>query len=183
MNLRDLLQGTENYKEIFWPVMAKDGNKIKVLLRVLTDAEHQEAKFSTEKYFKAEEVSTDPIMADEFQNEFFTQALWRALRDPKDKTKPVCDCISDFRVLLTRPIKMQLLDEWIAWEQENSPNPDLMSPEDFDKLLIDLKKKPKETLGNVLSLAIAKKLLLTLVSPQEILQKDNGLPSMPSNPQ
>lgn len=161
--------GTSNIKLVKWP-----GSDVQVTIRILSQQDIQEAHFATERLFKVGKIETNLMTADEYENEKSTQILFRSLRNPENLEEPICKTIEEFRRSITREEKKQLIEEYLGFESECSPSPDNLSDDEFDKVLSDLKKKPAETLGNITSMSMLKKLLLTMASPLAELPRDNG---------
>ena len=166
--IEKLKLGTANVKLIKWP-----GNDVTVAMHILSQSEIQESVFAAERLFKGSKIEMNFGTADEYESEIANQKLYRALRDPAED-KPVADNIVEFKKSLTSGERKMLMEEYIAFEQECSPSPDNLSNDEFDKVLSDLKKKPLETIGTITSLAVAKKLLLTMASPPATLPQVNG---------
>lgn len=169
MNLLEKLKaGTRNTKTIKFPGTSQD-----VLIKVLSNADLQDAAFATEMLFKSKGIEMSMSIVDAYEDEKTTQILYRALRDPIDQTKPITASIDEFKSLITKAEKDKLVDEYITLEQECSPNIDSMSEADMHAFLDELKKSP-ETLGNVSNIITARRLISFLVSQLQNSQKDNG---------
>jgi valyl-tRNA synthetase len=156
--LQQLKLGTDNVKLVKFP-----GTDKEVALRIISQRDHQDAAFSTERLFKQEKIDVNMITAEEYESEKATQLLYRALRDPQKLEEPIAPNITEFRKLLTREEKKLLIDEYLGFESECSPSPENMSDEEFDKVLTALKKNSVETIGNITSMSMLKKLLRTTV--------------------
>ena len=167
--LERLKLGTNNTKLVKWP-----GSDLAIIVRILSQQDIQEAIFATERLFKSSKIETNLMTADEFDNEKQTQVLFRAIRDPEDMEKPICQTVEEFRRSLTREEKELLIAEYNGFESECSPSPDNLTNDEFDKVMSDLKKKPAETLGNITSISTLKKLLLIMASPPKKLPRGNG---------
>ena len=161
--MSDLLQkiklGTDNIKIVEWP-----GTKTKVALKILSQREHQEATFATERHFKSEKIEVNLVTSEEYESERATQLLYKALRDPEKTEEPICSSITEFRSSMTREEKRVLTDEYLGFESECSPAADNLSGDEFDRVLSALKKNATETLGSITSMSMLKKLLHTLVN-------------------
>jgi hypothetical protein len=167
--LQKLKLGTNNVKMIDWP-----GTDTKVTLRILSQQQLQEALFDSERLFKVSKIETNLMTAQAYQEEESTQILYRSLRDPINLDEPIAPNITEFRKALTVNEKKILIDEYRSFDAECNPSPDNLSEEDFDRLVADLKKKPEETVSNILSLSIAKRLLLITASAPMRLPKVNS---------
>ena len=166
--MSDLLQklklGTSNVKLINWP-----GTETQIALRILSQAQLQEASFDTERVFKNAKIETNLMTAQIYQEEETNQILYRALRDPANLEEPIAPTIAEFKKALTVNEKKILIEEYSGFDSECNPSPGNLSSEEFDRLTQELKKKPEATLQNITSLPIAKKLLLFMASPAVIL--------------
>jgi hypothetical protein len=149
--------GSDNIKLVDWP-----GSKTKVALKILSQKEHQEATFMTERHFKSEKIEVNLVTAEEYESERATQLLYRSLRDPENMQEPVCPTITEFRDRLTREEKKALTDEYLGFESECSPAADNLSSDEFDAVLSALKKNATQTIGNITSTSMLKKLLLIM---------------------
>lgn len=161
--------GTANTKLINWP-----GTNEKVAMKILSEQDRMEIDFSVDRLYKSEKVEVNLITTSHYEPEKFVQILFRCLRCPDDLDRPLANSITDFRRALTREDTKVLISEYVAFEQECSPSPENLSPEDFDKLLLEVKKNPDTTIGNITNLTTAKKLLLTLAVQPPNLPPDNG---------
>ncbi len=169
-SLRDLLAGTENVQLIKWP-----GTDITIAMRILSDHEIQQATFATERIFAEQKIKYDTIFtSDAYQQEKVTQMLYLSLSYPEDFSKRLEPTITEFRKDLTLDIKSMLSDMYVQFEKDRSPQPETMSQDDFDKLYVEVKKKPEEIHGKLLSSNMLKKLIITLASQPGTLLKDNG---------
>jgi len=167
--MSDLLQkiklGGNNFKLIKWP-----GTDVDVALHVLSEHELQESLFETENIFKAAGILNPHMMnANGYTGEEHTQILFRALRDPSHREEPIAKNITEFRKALTASVKIALLEEYAAFDSEMNPSPSNLSSDEFDRLVTSLKKKPEQTLENISSMSLLKKLMLTMVSDPTIL--------------
>lgn len=160
MNLEAIKQGIRNKRTILWP-----GTEHSVDLRILSDDEIKKATFAARSWIeKTNSTPIDFVTLETFKGEETVQMLYLALSDAENN-KPLCSTIAVFRASLTRDEISSLVLAYTEFEKEVSPNPDAMTDEEVAKLLATLKKKPEETLGSVSSIAIAKRLLRSLVSP------------------
>jgi hypothetical protein len=156
--LSKLKLGTANHKLIDWP-----GTQTKVVLKILSMAETQEAMFATERHFKQSKIEVNLVTAKEYDTELTTQTLYRAIRDPQKLEEPIALTITDFRLCLNRDESDLLFKEYLAFEADCSPSMDNLSGEEFDRIVADVKKKPEETLGSVTNLAVLRRLVLFMV--------------------
>ena len=157
--LTKIKAGTDHVKLVPFP-----GTTTNVALKILSQHDLQMAAFDTEKLFTNSKIDLNMGTATEYDQEKATQILWRALRDPEDLVKPLCASITEFRKLLSRAEKEQLIDEYLTFEKDVSPRAETLSNEEFDKLVSDLKKKPDLTVLSSLNTQMLKRLIITLAS-------------------
>lgn len=158
--------GSKNSKLINWP-----NSNEQVVLKILSVQDEQDAKFCTDLLFKQSKIDVTFVNSDEYASETFTQILYRALRDPKDMSKPICESISKFKMLLTNELKLYLFDEYQSFARECSPSPDNMTDDEFDRILQSVKKNPSLIYSENYSLNMLKKLIHFMVSLPENAQK------------
>jgi len=166
--LEKLKLGTLNTKLMKWP-----GTDQAILLRVLSMQERQDATFATERLFKSQKIDVNMVSANEYDSEYITQILFRAIRNPEKPDEQVCENITEFRKALTLKERQVLSEEYIAFEEECSPAIENQTQDQWDALVSSLKKNPTETLGKLTSIATLKKLLLITVSQPVSLPKVN----------
>lgn len=141
--LSKLKAGTNNRKMIRFP-----GTDQEIQLRIISDAQYQQARIETERHFQKLKVEPSMTLADAFEAEETTQVLYRALQT-KDE-KPLANTVDEFREIIKCPEKDFLANEYLEFERECSPNPEKLFENEFDSLISDIKKKP-ETVGKILS--------------------------------
>ncbi len=166
--IEKLKAGNRNIKTIKFP-----GTESEICLKILSNAEIQEAVFASERRFKVEDIVVASSTLDAYEDERTTQILFRALRDPADSKKPFAGTVDELRKLLTKAEKDALVGEYEAFEQECAPQIAKMTNEQFDELWEALKKNP-ETTSNFLSSGVQKRLLLYLASRQQTSPTGNG---------
>jgi hypothetical protein len=164
--LERLKKGSDNKRSLPYP-----GTKETVVIHVLSEGERQDAQFAAEHHFKKNDIEVSMSTVDAYEAEKTLQMLYRAVHDADDK--PLAHSVDEFRGLIDVEEKNALVDEYLAFEKECSPNPNLMSVQEIDALIEDLKKKP-ETVGSVSSMHIAQQLITSLVSRLQSLQAGNG---------
>lgn len=155
--------GTRNSKAITWP-----GTETPINLRVLSNQETQAAMFAAVGHFNRAEVPADRSHTiEDYEQEKTIQQLYRALSsaDPDDAGKPITKNIDTFRALVNREEVNALVEHYREWERECSPNPEHMDADAFEEFLETLKKKPDAIIGLVSNIALARRLLRSLVSP------------------
>jgi len=176
--LNQLKLGTDNVKLIKWPGSSKE-----VALRIISQRDHQDSVFSTERLFKSEKIDVNMVTAEEYDSEKATQLLYRALRDPQKLDEPISTSIGEFRRLISREEKRMLIDEYMGFESECSPSPENLSAEEFDKVFTALKKNSAETIGSITSMSTLKKLLRTTADQLVSSQMASGSSSSRSKKQ
>lgn len=154
--------GKNNIKLINWP-----GSEEQVAIQILNQKELQEARFETERIFKAAKIDANVMTADEYNSETQTQILYRCLRNPADVTKPIGSII-DFKASLTLSEKEYLIEQYNAFEAECSPNPENLSAEELDRIIQAVKKNPSMINGSNYSIVMLKKLITVLASLQTV---------------
>ena len=160
--------GTNNTKSIKFP-----GTDKPVLLKILSNADTQEAGIAAERYFESQKIVFATSTIDLFADEQKTQMLFRALCDPDDRQKPIADSVAQFREQLTIEEKNYLIDQYTAFEQECSPTLDKMTDAEVDVFLGDLKKNPAPIMS-CCNIVLLRRLLLSSVSRPAGLPTDSG---------
>lgn len=161
MKLEKLKAGTRNTKTIKFP-----GTDNEVVLRVLSNAERQDAVFAAEEHFKSRKIEIAATCLDAYEDERTTQLLFRALRDCDNSENTFASSADSLRENLTREEKEFLTSEYTTFEQECSPAIEKMSDEDFEKLWEELKKNPEPVLS-FLNSGTLRRLIIFLASRQQ----------------
>jgi len=157
MNLLEKLrQGTAVYKDVEIP--GSPGDFIRV--KLLSEDDELQATLAADKIFDGHKVGFENVRM--YDAEIETQMLYRSLKDPSTGNG-ISKNITDFRSAFTPEMKEYFITELDNLRKEFSPSLDKMSPEDYDKLMEDLKKKPEEIVGSVSNIDLAKRLILSLV--------------------
>ena len=138
-----------------------DGSFLDVKLVLLNEDATLMATLGADNTFKGHPIEGQNYSSYDVEVEI--QQLFRAVKDP-ETGEGITKSITEFRKIITKEIRDLLAEELELLHEEYAPNVNKLNDTEFDKLLEDLKKKPKEILGTVSSLAIAKRLLHTLVS-------------------
>jgi hypothetical protein len=167
--LEKLKKGTGNKKTIKYPGTSED-----IVLSVLSEGARQDAQFAAEHHFKSKGVDVSMSTVDAYEAEKTLQMLYRALSDPEGK--PLARTVDEFRRSITIDEKDLLVDQYLDFEKECSPNPEEMSEGELEALWNEIKKKP-EILGNSFSIGTARQLIFYLVNRQHSLQADSGFTS------
>lgn len=166
--LEKIKAGDNNTKIIKFP-----GTDKPVLLKILSNADTQEAGIAAERYFESQKIAFSTSTVDLFADEQKTQMLFRALCDPDDRQKPIADSVAKLREQLTIEEKNYLIDQYMAFEQECSPNMAKMTDAEVDSFLDDLKKNPAPIM-NCSNIVLLRRLLLCSVNRQPSLPMGNG---------
>ena len=167
--LETLKLGTDHVKLINFP-----GTDKKVAIRILSTHDLQMATFATERLFKSEKIEVNMVSAAEYDAEKAIQILYLALKDPQNLDQSICKNVTEFRKALTKNERDILIDEYITFEKDCSSSLDMLSNEEFDRLVAEVKKKPETIQTNSLSTATLKRLITTLASQPVTLPADNG---------
>lgn len=158
--LEKLKAGKRNVRAIKFPGMDQN-----VALRVLSNADVQDALFATENHFKQHKIEVSATTVEAYEDENTTQILFRALRDPQDYDRPFVKDVDELRRMLTRDEKDLLVEQYNAFEKEVSPSAVTLSDAEMDDLFGRLKKTPE--IGNDLSFSTLKRLIVYLASRQQ----------------
>lgn len=159
--LAKLKKGKRNTKPINFP-----GTEDKVLLRVLSEQEQQNAMIAAERYLKEKEIVVSLSSTDLYLEEQSIQILYRALRSPDNQVAHFAASPDELRELISVAEGNFLIDLYREYELECSPDPMDMSQDEFDGLVTDIKKNCDQTLSLVSNIVVAKKLITILASPQ-----------------
>lgn len=151
--------GIRNQTEIFWP-----GTQEKVRLRVLSKEEILLAIAAAQSRFDFLKIPIAFHTVEAFEDEKTIQMLYRALSDAENG-KPLSPSVDVFRATVTKDEASELVQAYEAWEAEVSPNSERMDDAQFASFYEALKKKPEEIAGCVSSIALARRLLVSLASP------------------
>lgn len=176
--LSKLALGTRHTKLIPWP-----GSEQMVLLRILSQADRQEAVFATERLFKAQTIDINMMTADEYEEEKLTQILWRCIRDPEKPSEAIAKDVTTFRAGLTKEDRAYLGEQYITFERDCSPSPDNMKSEEFDALVAQVKKTPEVILSLPIGSSTLRKLSRSLAEQLVISQTGSGSSSLPQKRQ
>lgn len=158
MLLETIKAGIRNSTSIRFP-----GTDTVMRLRILSPDEKQNAQFATERRFIAEKCPAALHTLGAYEEEKSIQMLFMAL-STADGKESVASSVNSFRALLTTDELDALIKMYEAFEQEINPGLDGASEEQIEALVRDVKKKPDEVLGSVSSIAVARRLLRTMVS-------------------
>jgi len=146
-------------REIEWP-----GTDHRIHLRVLNENDEIQSTLAVDKIFKDSPLALQNI--DKYNSEIETHYLFRTIEDP-ETGKQLFNDIIDFRESLTPEIKGVLAEELDALHEEFSPQPYKMSSADFKKLVSDIKKNAKGTVGSVTNIFTLRRLIISLVDQRK----------------
>ena len=133
--LEKIKAGQRHVRTIRFPGTDQDAG-----LRVLTNAERQQALFATEDHFRKHGIEFSAATVEAFEDENTTQMLALALRDPVQTDRTFAAGADELRGLLTRDEKNELVAAYEEFEQEVSPSASDLTGEELDELLEALKK-------------------------------------------
>lgn len=150
------------FKDIEWPGVPG----VKVRMRLLTVSETRKAKVDNQQEFNRDGIEIGMQNLADYREQEAVHGMWRAFSDPATG-KPVFTSAEHMRTLCTNDELKALCDAYNAFSDENDPNLEKLSDEEFEQLKDILKKKPAQIRSKVLSLPVAWKLLRILVAPQE----------------
>lgn len=157
MDLLERIKSSGSHKQrIKWPGSDED-----VDMRLCTEEDYLKASIATDKTFFDTKISL--LDKNAYNSELETQLLFRIIENPETGHQ-LFRRITDFRMVLVPEIKDKLVEEMNKLHEQYSPNPELISTEEFDKLIVNLKKNVETTIGNVTSLSMLRKLTIYLAS-------------------
>jgi len=154
--LERLKKGTDNKKTITFP-----GTHEEVVVSVLSEGARQDAGFAAEHHFKRRDIEIGMSTVDAYEAEKTLQMLYRALSDADGQ--PLARTVDEFRGFITVDEKDRLVEEYLAFERECSPDPESMSEAELEDLCEEIKKKP-EMIGSFSSIGTARQLISYLVN-------------------
>lgn len=166
--LQKIKAGRKNYVDVQLPGV----DDATVRINILTGQDTLDSSMAADAIFKAAEINVSMANIKAYEEEKVTQCLYRSCRDLDGN--PLAPTISDFRRLLTTPIKDYLTERYNALDAECNPSPDNMPDAEFDALVENVKKNPLEALSNVSNMSTLKRLALFLASPPSSLQTGSG---------
>ena len=163
-----LKAGTANRKLWHWP-----GTDVDVELRVLSDQDQLEAGLAADRLYRDANVDVAMPNINDYEGEKTTQLLFRAVLDPATHKQLFAD-ITEFRKVLTRPVRDALGRALDELQQECSPPVDCMSQDEFDRLVARVKKTPEQTLSKLSNISTLRRLCTYLAVPPAISPTANG---------
>lgn len=164
--LERLKKGTDNKKVISFP-----GTSEEIVVSVLSEGARQDAQFATEQYFKRKDIEISMSTVDAYEAEKTLQMLYRALSDQEGK--PLARTVDEFRGLITIDEKDRLVEEYLSFEKECSPDPETMSEAELEELCDEIKKKP-EMIGSFSNIGTARQLISYMVNRLPSSLPDSG---------
>ena len=158
--------GADHVGTIQWP-----GTDEPVGLRLLTEFDYSEAGIAADRHFK--DIAIGAQNVNNYNAEIETQWLFRAVVNPDTKER-LFNNIVQFKKMLTPEIKDILAEKLSEMQEKYNPNPDNMTEDEFDKFLDNVKKNPRETVGNIQSISLARRVIISLASPPTNSQTDSS---------
>ena len=159
MGVLEVLKSTARVEELIdWPDKNAD---VKVIIKTLTEQDYSEAKKETDKLFKERKIGVEN--ADAYDSEFETQLLHRAIFDPEQKNKPLCN-ITDFRGLLRPEIKDVLAEKLDSLHKESAPDPYKLSDEKYNEIVAEVKKNAEKAVTSISNISTLRRLIITLAN-------------------
>jgi len=144
----------------------------KINIRLLTNQDVLEATLAADRIFSDAGIPVSFQNIKVYEAEKDVQHLYRACTDGEGK--PLAANVTEFRKLLTVVDKGILIDYYNKLDEENNPSIDTISDAEFDTLVEAVKKNPN-TVSNVSSMNMLRRLAHSLASALASLQKDSGL--------
>jgi hypothetical protein len=169
-------RGTNTYEVYPFPFV----DNAYVWIRVLTQDETVRAVNTGRT--KAQKELTDATQEDEMDyasKELLFKSMVKATSDKDSAGEPFFSSAEDVWELSRDELNM-LLEHYNEVQRKYAPIQDLKTPEEFDKLIADLKKKPQN--GMSLSTYTLRQLVWYLIVSSEISQNDNDSTSIPVSP-
>jgi hypothetical protein len=160
MSLLDRIKaGTAVRGDAEWPGI-EDGS---VKMRLCTENDNLQATIATDKIFSDIKIGIENV--DSYNAERETQLLCKSIEDPETK-KQLYKNITDFRSVLTVDAKNYFADKLDELHEKYSPSPSTISDEEFDKLVLDVKKNTDEAISELSDINTLKRLALFLAKKQ-----------------
>jgi len=155
--IEQLKAGTRNTRTIPWP-----GREDSITLRILTEAEIEEAQFEVERRFKAAQIEFSAATMDAYQASQNTAILARAIVDPETGKRMFKQTDELAQLPAFASAKAILIEEWNALDNESNPALKKMTDEEYDKLFTEVKKTP--SISNFLNSTTLRGLITYLAS-------------------
>lgn len=149
-------------KVIEWPGVPS----VKVQMRLLTASEARLSKVANQKEFKRDDIDIGVQNLADYREQEAIHGLWQVFSDP-ETGKPLFKSAEEMRTVCTNDEITALCNAYNAFADENDPNLDKLSDDEFDDLKELIKKKPDQIPQKVTSLPVALKLLRILVAQQK----------------
>lgn len=149
-------------KVIEWPGVPY----VKVQMRLLNASEARLSKVANQQEFKREGIDIGMQNLADYREQEAIHGLWQVFSDP-ETGKPLFKSAEEMRTVCTNDEITALCNAYNAFADENDPNLDKLSDDEFDDLKELIKKKPDQIPQKVTSLPVALKLLRTLVAQQK----------------
>lgn len=163
--LEKLKLGSNNTKLIDWP-----GTNEKVRMRIANEYDTSLATVEADRYFKERTIGTPNLQA--YLNYKTAYRLYLMLTDPATG-KPITPTFNEFYPLLTEDIQDDLETERIVFQDECSPDPELLTENQIEAQLKELKKNFDPVIQAIGNINIERQLLKCLVSRLPDSQQDS----------
>ena len=131
--LEKLKLGSQNSKLVDWP-----GTKEKVRMRIANEYDMSLATVEADRFFKERTIGTPNLQA--YLSYKTAYRLYLMLTDPVTN-KPITPTFNEFYPLLTEDIQDDLETQRVVFQDECSPDPDLLTPEQLKAQYQEIKKK------------------------------------------
>lgn len=138
---------------------------IKVEMRLLNMSECRQAKIDNQLEFKKAGIELSVANLADYREQEVVHGLWRACYNPATGER-IFRNAEDLRKSCTPDELLYLSGEFNGFVEEQDPNINKLSDEDFESLKELLKKTPDQIQLKVTNLPLAWKLLHTLVAQQ-----------------
>lgn len=137
----------------------------KVKMRLLTLSESRLAKVENQQEFNRDGITVAVHNLADYREQEAVHGMWRVFSDA-DTGEPIFTSAEHMRSFCTNDELSALCEAYNAFADENDPNVDRLSDEDYEKLLDMLKKTPDQIPQKVTNLRTAWKLLRIMVGQQ-----------------
>ena len=131
--LEKLKLGSQNSKLVDWP-----GTNEKVRMRIANEYDMSLATVEADRFFKERIIGTPNLQA--YLDYKKAYRLYLMLSDPATD-KPITPTFNEFYPLLTQDIQDDLEIQSNAFQDECSPDPDLLTPDQLKSQYQEVKKK------------------------------------------
>ncbi len=155
-------------RRVLWP-----GSDVEVDLRLPTEQDQIDASLAADRLYRDAKLDIGMHNIRDREAEQTTQLLWSCILDPATG-KQLCSSVTDFRRLLVGDVRKALVEALSAFQQECSPCIDAMAAQEFDALILAVKKTPETALSNVTNISLLRRLVLSLAAQPSPSPTENG---------